>query len=118
MTGPVLGSYYSFKMMDGFATAPTQFTGEGMFVGKRGKYNIFATALPKLVADNSLVQTIYLTYTALAFHAIHSPSDKVMITYETQYLLQTYLRSERFKDPHDNGRTSPTILLSPELLLG
>ena len=116
MTGPVLGSYYSFKMMDGFATAPMKVTGEGMFVGKRGKYNVFANALPKLVADNSLVQTVCLTYTSFAFHAIHSPSDKVMITSETYYILQAHLRSDRFKDPHDNGRTSPKVVLAPEIL--
>ena len=116
MTGPVLGSYYSFKMMDGFATAPMKVTGEGMYMGSRGKYNVFATALPKLVADNSLVQTVCLTYTPLSFHAIHLPSDKVMIRSETQYLLQSYLRSDRFKDPHDNGRTSPKVVLTPEIL--
>ena len=117
MTEPVLGSYYSFKMMDGTATAPTQFTGEGMYVGKRGAYTIFATALPKRSAESIKPQTIQFTYTKLAFHPIQAPSDKVMITSETQYLLQAYLRSDRFKDPPDNGRTSPTRILSPEELL-
>lgn len=118
MTEPVLGWYYSFKMMDGTAVAPTQVTGEGMYVGKRGSYTVFATALPKRSAtESNKPQTIQITYTKLAYHPIQSPSDRVLIRSDTYHLLQAYFRSDRFKDPPDNGRTSPTIILSSELLL-
>lgn len=117
MTEPVFGLYYSFKMMDGTATAPTQFTGEGMFVGRHGPYTIFATVIPKREANNNLIQSVQLTYTEFAYYSIPSPSDKVMLRTETIQQLRTYMRSSRFQHPKPNGRTSPILVLSADLLL-
>ena len=117
MTEPVFGLYYSFKLMDGFATAPTQFTGEGMFVGRHGPYTIFATAIPKREATQNPIQSVQLTYTEYAYHPIPNPSDKVMIRDDTVQQLYSFMRSSRFQHPKPNGRTSPTVILSADILL-
>lgn len=117
MTEPVFGLYYSFKFMDGTATAPTQFTGEGMFVGHCGPYTIFATVIPKREATYNLIQSVQLTYTDLAYHAIPSPSDKVMIRDDTIQQLHAFMRSPKFQHPKSNRRTSPTLVLTADILL-
>ena len=117
MTEPVLGSYYTFKYIGGNVYAPSQMIGEGMFIGRRGSMNVFATVLPKREASPSLIQTVDLTYTPLAFYPIHAPSDKVMMTTETYHVLLSLFRSNRWNDPHDNKRTSPNCTLTPTDLL-
>ncbi len=117
MTEPVLGSYYTFKYIGGRVYDPDQYDGEGMFVGRRGSKNVFATAIPNHAATTRTIQSVLLTYTDMRFHKIAYPSDKVMITPDTYYVLQEYIRSSHFKDAHDNGRVSPTIKIPADILL-
>ena len=117
MTEPVLGLYYSFKLMDGTATAPRQFTGEGMEIGQYGPYTSFATAIPKREAVYSSIQSVQLTYTEYAYHTIPKPHDRVMLMEETVHQLRSFMRSSRFQHPKPNGRTSPTLVLSADILL-
>ncbi len=117
MSTPVLGSYYTFKYIGGRVYDPDQYDGEGMFLGRRGTTNIFATVLPNRVASNQTIQSVMLTYTDLGFQPINHPSDKVMMTPETKYVLQNYLQTNRYKDPEPNGRTSPVVYLTPDAFL-
>ena len=117
MTEPVLGSYYTFKYISGRVYYPGKYDGEGMFVGRRGSHNVFATILPNRVASTYPIQSVMLTYTTLAYQPINHPSDKVMMTSETYYVLMEYLKSNRFKDPHDNGRVSPIFTLTLDDLM-
>ena len=118
MTEPVLGSYYIFKYVGGRVYDPDKYDSEGMYIGKRDGLNVFATILPNLVADRSkAVQSILLTYTALDYQRIHVPRDKVLMTGETRYLLTKYFASAGYKEPVDNGRTSPTAYVLAETLI-
>ena len=117
MTEPVLGSYYTFKYIGGYSYSPEHCHGEGMFVGRRGSHNIFATILPKREATKQPIQTVMLTYTSLGYEYITYPRDKIMMTSETYYVFMEYLKSNRFKDAHNNGRVSPTITISADILL-
>jgi hypothetical protein len=117
MTGPALGSYYTFKYIGGRVYTPDKYDGEGMFIGRRGSNNVFATALPKREATNQPIQSVILTYTDMAYHTISYPSDKVMMTSDTQYVVMKYIQSDRFKDPVSNGRISPMITLTTDVLL-
>jgi len=117
MTEPVLGSYYTFKYIGGCVYDPDKYNEEGMFVGRRGSKNIFATILPNREATKQSIQSVMLTYTDLGFQRIPHPSNKVIMTSETYYGLMDHLKSNRFKDPHDNGRVSPTLLISADSLL-
>lgn len=117
MTEPVLGSYYTFKYIGGCVYNPDKYDGEGMFIGRRGSNNIFATVLPKREASIQPIQTVMLTYTDMAYHKIPHPSDKVMLSSDTHYVVMNYIKSERFKDPVPNGRTSPIVTLTSDVLL-
>lgn len=117
MTEPVLGSYYTFKYIGGRVYDPDKYDGEGMFIGRRGRYNVFSTILPKREASTQFIQSVMLTYSDMACHKISHPSDKVMMTSDTQYVVMKYIKSERFKDPVPNGRTSPIITLTTDVLL-
>ena len=116
MAEPVLGSYYTFKYIGGRVYDPDQYDGEGMFIGRRGQYNVFAIVLPKLVATQ-VSQNVVLYYTTLNYHRIHTPRDKVMMTSDTKYMLMNHFHSSFYKDPHDNGRVSPTVTISADILL-
>jgi hypothetical protein len=117
MTEPALGLYYTFKYIGGRVYDPDQYDGEGMFIGRRGSTNVFATVIPKREASTHHIQSVMLTYTDMAYHKIPHPSDKVMMTSDTQYVVMNYIKSERFKDPVPNGRTSPVITLTTDVLL-
>ena len=118
MAGPVLGSYYTFKYIGGRVYDPDQYDGEGMFIGQKGRANAFATVLPHRTAERGKqVQDILLTYTTMGYQSIHAPSDKVMMTDETRYLLRKYFASAEYKEPVDNGRTSPTVYILAETLI-
>ena len=116
MTEPALGLYYTFKYIGGRVYDPDQYDSEGMFIGRRGQYNVFATVLPKLVATQ-VSQNVVLYYTELNYQPIHIPHDKVMMTSDTKYMLMNHFHSELYKDPHDNGRVSPTVYISADILL-
>lgn len=116
MTEPVLGSYYTFKYIGGRAYDPGEYDEEGMFVGKRGNYFVFAVVHPSR-GTTSKIQNITLYYTTLAWHPIPSPHNKVFMTEDTKYLLMKYIHLDLFKDPIDNGRKSPQYTLTPDELL-
>ena len=115
MTGPALGSYYTFKYIGGRVYDPDQYDGEGMFVGRRGSNNVFATVLPNREASRQTIQSVMLTYTDMGFQPINHPSDKVTMTSDTQYMVMNHLKSDRFKDPVPNGRTSPVVYLTTDV---
>lgn len=117
MAAPALGSYYTFKFIGGCVYDPDKYDGEGMFIGRRGSNNVFATVIPKREASTQSIQSVMLTYTDMAYHKIPHPSDKVMMTSDTQYVVMKYIQSDRFKDPVSNGRTSPVITLTTDMLL-
>lgn len=117
MTEPVLGSYYTFKYIGGRVYDPDQYDGEGMFIGRRGSNNVFATAIPNRSATTHTIQSVLLTYTDMKFQKIPYPSDKVMITHDTYDLVMKHLKSEHFKDPNQNRRTSSTMILTLDMLL-
>jgi hypothetical protein len=118
MAGPVLGSYYIFKYIGGRVYDPDKYDGEGMFIGKQGDTNVFATILPKRSAEGGKsVQSIVLTYTKLCYQLIQTPRDKVMMTDETRYLLMKYFASAGYKEPVDNGRTSSTVYVLADTLI-
>lgn len=117
MAEPALGSYYTFKYIGGRVYDPDQYDGEGMFIGRRGSNNVFATVLPNREATNQPIQSVMLTYTNMAYHKIPHPSDKVMMSSDTQYVVMKYIQSDRFKDPQPNGRTSPVVYLMADVLL-
>jgi hypothetical protein len=117
MADLALGSYYTFKYIGGRVYTPEQYDGEGMFIGRRGSMNVFATVIPKREASTQHIQSVMLTYTDMAYHKIPHPSDKVMMTSDTQYVVMNYIQSERFKDPVSNGRISPVVTLTTDVLL-
>ena len=116
MAEPALGLYYTFKYVGGRVYDPDVYDAEGMFIGKKGRYNVFGVTLPTRDTTQKC-QNIILHYTTLAFHPIPSPRDKVIMTEDTKYMLTKFFNSDRYKDPVDNGRIFPTYYVTLDTLL-
>ncbi len=116
MAEPALGSYYTFKYVGGRVYDPDVYDEEGMFLGKRGDYYVFAVTQPNRDTTQK-IQNITLYYTKLAYHRISYPNNRVFMTEDTKLLLMKFFNSDRYKEPVDNGRTFPTYHIPSDKLL-